>query len=140
MRFRAVSLGQYQADEEFRKERFLRTETGAVVLSCGFCRGQGSGRAFGCCTACSGRGEVTVAEPFRRCRFCRGSGKATQGTTFACPVCHGKGAVTIPEDQQDCPSCGGRGKPKGGAFPCFRCRGTGAIPKAEECISTAEGD
>jgi DnaJ-class molecular chaperone len=137
MRFRAVSLGQYQADEEFRKSRALRVGQKGGVLSCAFCRGQGSGRAFGQCTACGGRGEVTIAEPFRRCHFCGGTGKATQGTTFVCPVCRGRGAVTISEEQEDCPSCGGKGRTRGATFPCFQCRGTGTISKAKEHVSTA---
>ena len=129
MRFRVVSLGQYQVDEQFRKARVLRTKKDATVFSCAFCHGQGSGQAFGRCTACGGRGEVTVAEPFRQCRFCRGTGRGRQSTTFACPACHGKGAVTIPEEQEDCPSCHGKGRTRGASFPCFQCRGTGAIDK-----------
>jgi DnaJ-class molecular chaperone len=77
-----------------------------------------------------------VAEPFRRCHFCGGAGKATRGTSFVCLVCRGKGAVTIPEEQEDCPSCGGKGRTKGATIPCFQCRGTGTLSKAKEHVST----
>lgn len=129
MRFRIVSFGHYAEDTEFRKTRVLRTEDHGAVLSCGFCQGKGCGAAFGTCTVCSGRGEVTVGEPFRRCRPCRGTGRATASTTLVCTVCRGKGAMSVPEASENCPVCGGKGKVGGPGYLCGRCRGAGLVPR-----------
>jgi DnaJ-class molecular chaperone len=132
MRFRAISFGQYMADERFRKSAILRKEDDGTVLSCALCYGKGRGQEFGNCPVCSTLGEVRVAEPFRRCRVCQGSGRTQRSSTYPCTVCRGKGAVTIPEEQEDCPCCGGMGKDRRTKLPCVKCRGIGAVARREQ--------
>jgi RecJ-like exonuclease len=129
MRFRIMTLGGHRDDAEFRKTRVVRSNHDEAVLRCGFCDGKGRGTAFGSCTVCWSRGEVTVSEPFRRCRPCRGTGRATASTTLVCMVCRGKGAVSVPESSEACPVCGGKGKVGGPGYLCSRCRGAGIVPR-----------
>jgi DnaJ-class molecular chaperone len=45
------------------------------------------------CTACKGKGVVTVPEPWQTCPTCGGSGRAPIEYDLPCTTCSGKGVV-----------------------------------------------
>lgn len=108
-------------------------EPGLAEVPCAFCRGEGSDpfdllspRAL--CAVCGGAGNVVLAEPIRRCAFCRGSG-VFPGSRLTCTCCMGRGAVTVKEPAEACPACGGAGVAAGHSLPCSVCMGKGLVER-----------
>jgi DnaJ-class molecular chaperone len=109
---------------------------GRVQITCSFCGGGGKD-PFGVmsqlstCCVCGGSGLVRVAEPYTRCRHCRGTGAVK---TLTCTVCGGKGFVPeTPGPTMECPECAGSGDDGSApAMACMRCRGRGRLPYADK--------
>ncbi|GFP36629.1 hypothetical protein HKBW3S44_00310, partial [Candidatus Hakubella thermalkaliphila] len=68
------------------------------VVMCAYCKGGGEEhpRANVTCTACRGKGFISVKEPVERCPHCRGTG-ADPHSKLSCIVCRGAGVVTAEE-------------------------------------------
>ena len=106
-------------------------ENRLVAVSCAFCAGKGKDpfnllSEHARCGVCGGAGTLLVAEPVRRCAFCRGSG-VYPGSRLTCTSCMGKGVVCVREPAEPCPACEGAGAVLGHALPCSTCGGKGLV-------------
>lgn len=99
-------------------------------IKCAFCRGKGLDpfellSKMAKCQVCGGRGEVWVAEPYRRCAHCGGSG-VNPHSRISCSVCLGRGVITT-EKTKTCLDCKGTGKNFESGLPCLTCGGGGVV-------------
>jgi len=89
---------EYQLEIEFEEAAFGCEKTINVprIETCGDCRGSGAKdpSAVKTCSACNGRGQISVSQGFfsitRTCGQCRGSGRSI---TEPCARCRGQGRV-----------------------------------------------
>ena len=109
-------------------------ELQTVEVPCAFCGGKGRD-AFGVmswlstCYVCFGRKDVSVVEPFKECRYCKGTGIEPKNGRVSCIVCKGYGVVHIEESSMECPACKGAAVNQGPGSYCWPCHGKGEVPR-----------
>lgn len=110
----------------------MRKEKERVEVTCAFCGGRGTD-PFGVmswlstCYVCGGRKKVWVYKPFKKCRFCKGSGIQPNNSRVNCIVCRGAGVVTIEGPTKECPDCQGSAVDSKTGLYCLHCEGKGEI-------------
>ena len=109
---------------------------GALLVSCGRCKGTGSRDRDGRdpkCVVCDGAGKVlikTQSGKFESCNFCGGDGTQDKdGRDPSCPVCGGVGGLSIAKLHIPCAKCAGTGtRDRDGKLPlCETCKGVGVV-------------
>jgi len=97
------------------------------IYECGFCKGSGEKPRGSRCSACGGKGEVSVNPPAVICAYCKGRGEEKPRTNITCTACRGKGVVSVKEPIEICSHCRGTGAEPTNKLPCIVCRGKGVV-------------